>query len=56
MNMFVELQLWAAKWKVPYYIKEQGQMLYLYFTSQSYSDPVFVYNKETGDFVWQGGD
>lgn len=56
MNMFEELKAWADKWNVQYTIREYGQMVYIEFDAQTYGIPQFSYNKETGDFLWYGGD
>ena len=56
MNMFEELKAWADKWNVQYIIREYGQMVYIEFEAQTYGIPQFSYNKETGDFLWYGGD
>jgi hypothetical protein len=56
MNMFEELKVWADKWKVPYKIREHSNMVYIEFDAQTYGIPQFSYNKETGDFLWYGGD
>ncbi len=56
MNMFEELRAWADKHNVRYCIRKYGHMLYMDFDSQTYSDAIFSYNLETGDFARYGGD
>ncbi len=56
MNVFEELKAWADKWGMQYTIRERGQVVNIYFDTQTYGIPQFSYNKETGDFLWYGGD
>lgn len=56
MDMFEELKAWADKWNVQYCVSENESCSDIYFVSQTYFNPVFSYNKETGDFAWYGGD
>lgn len=56
MNIFEELKTWADKWKVQYTIRDYGTTVYIDFDTQTYGIPSFSYNKNTGDFIWYGGD
>lgn len=56
MNVFEELKAWADKWNVKYTTRNCGTAVYIEFDAQTYGIPQFSYNKETGDFLWYGGD
>jgi hypothetical protein len=56
MNMFEELKAWADKWNVSYTMKEDEDKINIYFESASWSDATFSYYKDTGLFIWYGGD
>ena len=59
MNMYDELKAWADKWGVKYteeLANEKWCCHRLYFESETYYPAEFLYNPETGDFSWYGGD
>ena len=56
MNMFEELVTWANKWNVGYKIEEDPFYITIVFNSPDCAKPAFVYGKETGEFIWYGGD
>lgn len=56
MDKFEELKAWAEKWNISYSIKDCGTHMEILFDSQTYCDPIFSCNKETGDYIWYGGD
>lgn len=56
MNMFDELKAWADKWNIQYTIRDYGSIVYIEFDTQTYGIPQFSYNRETGSYLWYGGD
>jgi hypothetical protein len=56
MNMIEELKAWADKWEVGYSVSDIDGNVQIRFDSITWSDPIFSYNKETGRYVWYGGD
>ena len=56
MNMFEELKAWADKWNVGYTAEEDHTYVTIIFNSPDSMKPAFVYGKETGEFIWYGGD
>ena len=56
MNMFEELKAWADRWGLSYEVREDEELAKIYFEGITYSDPFFSYNKNTGDYLWYGGD
>lgn len=56
INMFEELVAWANKWNVGYTVEEDSIYITIIFNGPDSMKPSFVYSKETGEFLWYGGD
>ena len=56
MNMFEELLAWADKWNIGYTVEEDHVYVTIIFDSPDSMKPAFVYDKETGQPLWYGGD
>ena len=56
MNTFEDLMAWIKKWNVGYKKEEDSTYITIIFNSPDSMKPAFVYNKETGEFIWYGGD
>ena len=56
MSMFEELKAWADKWNVAYTTEDDHVYDTIVFNGPNYFNAAFVYNRDTGEYEWLGGD